>query len=1472
MTSDYTATGARRTGDRYQDVVAVEVFVQMLARPEEYAYVRLEAYDLACRLDDVVVVLKDGHIIAKQVKFSTDPDAQDDPWTWEDLTRQESGLSGPRKSLLQKWAGSVDKLGQQASTFAAEVVSNRSAAPDLAGCLQPDGFVDFVRIPDDIRDEVSNQIGGEAAARAFFARCEFKLDQPSLEELDHGVHEQFRRLGGTDEGWYRLKDEVGHWVCHKNAPPPDGKISVEDVKRAAEWRLLESLPQDFAVPADYVLPSKDFHESVLRRLQSHAEGCLLLTGSPGIGKSTYLSYLYAEIRRLQVPVVRHHYFLSLSRPSPGRFDHLQVASSLMHDLITSYPESLERSAYENPHPRDLHKWITKAGLHFKGTGQCLIVIIDGLDHVWREKSSLHELGCLLEHLLPIQDGILLILGSQPLPQEQLPSCLTRARPEVIDLPFLDEKAVETWVGHHREDLTLPDDKVAGQALLSRVTSALYKRSEGHPLHLVYTLRALLEQGIPVRDDEIERLPACSHSEISAYYQELWRTLDDRAREVLHLFAVCQFPWKSEWIVECLDPNGDRLADWNEAIRKTRHLLVNRCLGLQPFHSSILAFVSSLDEHVMFVKSLRAKVLKWLETSAPQYWRWAYEWGLKADCGDIQAIVNGPSRDWVITSIEHAYPDAHAADLLSRSAWIAINNRDLARAVEVGLLNDYLVGSCDSRSEALDQLLFAQIRIEKDTYLLPRLQGSLCDISEDALVHVAERASELRNQELVWACCEELYQAIFRTKRELGDVGGLGVSAAVDRYAKAAAYNDDSDTARVLDFAQRNRQSGHSQQILAGYMRGLRLARGVAKLRDVLSADLSNEERESILDSAVMLALDECVDIHDVLTPADASHPIVLIYDWITEFAHDTPPPPQDVPTPDWLHLKEYELYDRSTAIEASFRRIFFVFLANGLYGHEEANAAWLSRVGAGAWVSELLAALNRCACALAESLRNGDPPRLPWLYSQLADLPGPSFEDRAAYRYGRCAQTTIGMLALDLLSLNRDRGSRPISRDDLEEVFRSEYCFPSTWTRLYLDRRAPLLTDDAATWLLSTLADEVDASVFKFNERPDEYSVLAGVAAMHCLEDETVRFIRRTAENIVTHGDHKDTFLFGVLDAIRACGAAGVPDAREWLLDLAPVISRVGDFTDGDETGALPAELGSAMMDVAPHMLPRYHAWLIAQEEYADALSVFHAFLRRADLSLEFNRAAAGTAIDDEGMIILSDRALAGDIPALAVLSTIRDRFGHDDESIEEIRQSLRSYTTPASSDREPLRPDAFPPGRLTEYVAAANPQYEWERKDAVGDWIQHWVAHGECAGVYKDIQVLIGSGNDVGNEDAIFEMELNLHGRDAAYPSLVRAHSENHGWGRYWNTRDRSVRRWDAIKEHYPAKWYDFIVDTMISDPIIPWRRIGFHERFCWLIEYCVYQGHTDVATAVVRAVLGLVHELVSPITLPIPQWVNSR
>ncbi len=708
--SPITRSGARRLGDEYQDLIALEVLVDWLEHSERYEWVQVEADD-AGALDDVVARKHDGTNIYRQGKFAVHPDNIGDPWTWERFLKQETGARGKKlSSLLQDWATSLQHLSAPRQPVVAELYSNRDAAYEIRqASRQDDGtLLDFARLPIEAREEITAQLGGEESALLFFQHFHFLFNRPHLPEMEDGLRRRFFNLGGTHRGWLSLKAELRSWVCYRNQPPPDGYIRLADVRRAALWEELEGLAQEYAIPDDYV-PPQDFLRDFARKVLQHRTHCIVLSGSPGIGKSTFISYLHAGFRAKHIPVVRHHYDLGTSDHASGfRLDHLRAAKSLMHDLVRDHARALGSLVNKNPQPEDLRQWLAACGSYYAREGKALIILVDGLDHVWRERRSIEELTRLLEYLLPPPDGVVVVFATQPVDDRQLAPILLRHAPRNgwVQLPQLDQSAVEQWVRNHVSDFPAQAGQLHAAVFIDRMAAALYRKGHGHPLYLRYTLRTIQERNLAFTEETIEALPGCPHEGITMYYTELWRALPEGSRAIMHLLTATQFPWSSQGIIACLDPQRQQIAQVRDDLQQVAHLLVHDDLGQHPFHGSIFAFVTQLAEHQDYRIPYLQKALLWLQQEAPDYWRWAYTWQVEAALGNDAPLYQGPDRGWVVDALAARRPSRDTIGLLRSSMETALHHADLPRLVELGLLHDYGVQACESYRDIREQLLYA----------------------------------------------------------------------------------------------------------------------------------------------------------------------------------------------------------------------------------------------------------------------------------------------------------------------------------------------------------------------------------------------------------------------------------------------------------------------------------------------------------------------------------------------------------------------------------------------------------------------------------------------------------------------------------------------------------------------------------------------------------------------------------------------
>src|SRR6266571_316202 len=168
--SSITRSGARRLGDEYQDLVALDMLVEWLGHADRYDWMLVEA-DAAGALNDVVARKRDGTIMYRQSKFAVHPDQPGDLWTWESLLKQTAGARGQQlPSLLLDWATSLQRLLASTQSVDAALYSNRDAAYEIRqACRQDDAtLLDFARLPLKTHEEIATQLGGEEHAQIFF--------------------------------------------------------------------------------------------------------------------------------------------------------------------------------------------------------------------------------------------------------------------------------------------------------------------------------------------------------------------------------------------------------------------------------------------------------------------------------------------------------------------------------------------------------------------------------------------------------------------------------------------------------------------------------------------------------------------------------------------------------------------------------------------------------------------------------------------------------------------------------------------------------------------------------------------------------------------------------------------------------------------------------------------------------------------------------------------------------------------------------------------------------------------------------------------------------------------------------------------------------------------------------------------------------------------------------------------------------
>jgi hypothetical protein len=1491
--SAITRSGTRRLGDDFQDLLALEVCIDWLEHAERYEWVEVEA-DNAKALDDVVARKRNGTTVYRQSKFAVHPDDQNNLWTWETLLKQDMGAKGPLSSLLQDWARSLQHILASGEPVDAALHSNREAAYEIRQAFRQDDatLIDFAMLPPAIQETITIQLGSTEMAQHFFQHFHFLFNRPHLEDLEGILWRKFSQIGGTREGWLSLKNELRSWVCHRYEPPPDGRIRLADIQRAALWYELKGLTQEYAIPDDYV-PPKAFLHMFEQLVLDKSTNCIVLAGSPGVGKSTFISYLYARFLKKKIPVVRHHYYLNTDESASGlRLGHLQAAESLMHDLARDHANALGSLLNRNPRPQDLPAWLTACGQYYAQQGKALIILIDGLDHVWREHKSLDELIRLLEYLLPPSKGIVIVCATQPVDESRLPPLLLRQAPpeQWQHLPLLDLPAIEQWLHKHIRDFPLQTRQMQSAAFTARLADALYEKGHGHPLHLRYTLRAIQERNLAFTEQTIAALPGCPHKGIIGYYEELWRELPEGSREIMHLLAATQFPWPKQGITTCLDPRHQNIARIREDLRQVSHLLIHDTLGLRPFHSSIFTFVTQLSDHQIYATPHLQKTRDWLQRAAPAAWQWAYSWKIEAMLGNEEALYRGPSRQWAREALVQRRPSKDMRELLHLSMESALRHADLPRLIELGLLHDYSGRACEDYRDIREQLFYIQLELEDDPDLCAWVFNALGDLTDGELVLLAEYAQD-REDLQAFERCKDLLRERWRNGRQLLAAGSYPTwqQSWTPLIALLAMSRTTHNVTGTLKWASHYRTKSQAQEMLSLYSVHLRAWQKIDQLRMLFAlpvedqqtpqssstkeTTITREEAFLFRRHTTLLALEEGLELDEGLLLQARNDPFVALYAIIQGIAQYQP---AIFPFPDThlLHLQWYQIYDRQFDLRELFYQAFFCFLVNSLFRGGERNGTWLNTLGPQTWPIRFLQELNTCAAIAAAGIKASRPMTFGAFFASLNRNSPSSFHEhnrfeedtRTAIEYYKAACHAAIEIGLDLVTLAGAQGSNSVlTQQDLQQAWSSSYCEADAFLKCIATRRRHILDDTAIQWVINNQTTFLQTTILPCTERAQRWALLGTLAILHRKRDVAHRCVEASADHLLGHGYHKDILFYNTLDAIQRYAKSLPKDEREtiiwpWLKQLAPAIAAIRDYTDGDETRDLPVDLAHTLALVAPEKLPAYYHWQCNCGEHWQAMSTLHVFLEQSDLSDPIAQSLAVSAIDSRSLNIIADRAAQGHPGAQIVLARQQlylgsEAFARRDEPAPQ--QKIVDQDKKAEFD-----PVAYPPEAFDTFLQHG--------AGALNTWVEYWIAHGKKKEIYEVLVNAEQRGIDISEcYHHLFALTRTFYGKEKAYPWLIKAHILGNGWNWYISRQNEVEQRWRTIKQIYPNKWLDFLTQTVLQTPV--WRSSSFsHMEFRYLLEFCLYMGQIELARSLVDQMVQRSLELVSMLPLPLPEWIN--
>ena len=1439
---DFKKSGVLRGGFEYQDLVAVEILIRFLRNRGLYEWVQVEAEDKEYQaIDDVVACRKDGQLELTQVKFTPDPQRPDNSLSWEWLTRKKDRGT----SFLQKWAKTVLDRKRDGRLARAMLKTDRVPDPEVEKCLD-EHRVDYRRLTSETKAIVDGQLGSEEKASAFFETFEFLHSMKRYDDYEESLRSELEH--DTDKrGWAYFRQEVRHWAMRKNAPRPDGKIRHFHLLDVFAPDRPVALRQDFAVPTDYRVPKNAFHKEFIDKA-ANTDGITVLWGPPGRGKSTYLSHCISELAALDdVVCIRHHYFLRLDERGDGRFSYFAIERSLIRQLSDAgLPDANRRDGLANA--------LAAAVSELRQSARRLVVVIDGLDHVWRDQGDLAQLELLFDALLPLPEGVRLLVGTQRVENERLPTKLLKALPkdQWTELPTMSVSAVRKWLTSRSSGGRVRVAECRAKTereVIDDLGSALHSISAGLPLHLVYSLEALLKSGEPLTVDAVLQLPACPSGEIEDYYESLWAGLSADAKRVLHLLAGLKFGPPSLGLGRCLTSD----VIWWKVLEEVGHMLDCREASVVPFHGSLFAFLRKRPDHRQDFLSLAGNVLRWLEEESPEYWRRAWLWVMRADLGDAADLLQGPSRDWSIDWLASGYPVDQLVYILNQAEEAALETFELPRLIYLRCLKTRALNSREFQSNDWGMFWETSLALSRDQDLGAVLWDSLPRLETEEINGVAAFGAGVP-ADASGQAIEELNRR--NEASSSGDDRGQW-----DEYSRAVvrlvARQAEEQAEQVIAFAERTDAEGLIDVYTSESLR-------VGNHNHVLA--IGARRSTPLLDRDTLAAL--CLEgIGPSAKPGlqAANRPAFRSLALLTDGE-----PIECSAEAEVSHLWSIEEHGGlGHAVRQASYDVFFTSLAAALSGNAAGTRADLGEAGSKLWLGKALRALEELAGEIGSGwLTSRRWPTLGVVYRTfvLAKPWGPSFKEQSAITGVRLALQDI---AVDLCLLGTGvLGEPKIDSRDLRAASASPHWSMEAWLETFCDRPVPLHSTEGAEAFLELIAADMEGRVVDFSERATIATKAARFAIDHGLFDRCRVELRKAADCLLAYGHHKDVFVFEMLDALRLIADLGDQDAGETFLSLAKEIEAITQYTDGDETRHARSELHKGIAELFPERVPALYAALIAAQEWYRAEELVNIWTEKIQPGSrtgrmlletlippgEFNAAweAAGTMTDGTSIREKVGRLAGRDGPLPD------DRYG----------------TSSTTSEELPKLPEAssFGPGCLADFVRSAREERSLIGVRAVSHWLTYWDSKGRHAQALDDLHKLAGDRSlryDLAEAlDTAFEISRRREGRSKAFPWLVRAMVENRGWVKWWSSDERFRARVGAVTQDYPEKWREFVVATSRGEPLGELEDNGIVLGLSRLVYFLVEVGESELAKQCAMEMVEVFRDEVSQQPLTAPEW----
>ena len=531
---------------------------------------------------------------------------------------------------------------------------------------------------------------------------------------------------------------------------------------------------------------------------------------------------------------------------------------------------------------------------------------------------------------------------------------------------------------------------------------------------------------------------------------------------------------------------------------------------------------------------------------------------------------------------------------------------------------------------------------------------------------------------------------------------------------------------------------------------------------------------------------------------------------------------------------------------------------------------WAPSAGPGGWLATALRILRNGAIDVATDWRDLGTIPITAAYDSTAAIENAPWRDGPRDREADDGvRYALRSITEDLLALRgAGSGSENLSWDETATIASHKFAGFVQILQWVADRTITM--ESQTVYQLCTALDkELSAVIEPFGERATTFAMLATVCARYSHIERAKEYLQRSAENLISLAFHKDVQLGMALSAIESVAEHFVNRHNLWY-KVAPAIGSVTEFTDGDETRYLPAQLGKLLMRFDPALGVGYIRSLMDEEGYFDVQEIMNHLVENGDLSDPVLRALVSTCIDPVSIRNLEESD-GGSEPFAKEILGIEPGFSSSlapetyDSTAGTGRTSDFSWMEPDPVD--PNRHKEFPPERLDQLVSSSDLTLPSKRADELCSWLCYWAETERADEALRAVEPYFMENDRLEISNSAVTAVRRTGGRARSYRWLAEAQRRSGGWHHYTSSVDEARARWKSVKVDFPDKWLQFLKKS-----IRPSRH--FHTYFgtttLRIIEYLIYFDRLDDANAMTWQLVETIEGLVSGQKLPIPKWTN--